>query len=168
MTLLEQLQSATEGSWELDAAIALALGKPQAYFNSFDKDTDGNPHEGFAVVDGPDCFDEPTWGGGGRTWTAECYTTNLQDAVSLEVPGYIFRGVVSNSYATDSVYQVIPESVTAWSAYYLPIDRHRPPGEIIGQHDDMKLAVCIAIIKAHQSKGPKLTDRQKQVIDDLV
>lgn len=54
--LIARVEAATEGSRELDAEIALAIGGPHAYFA------------------------EPTWSGGGREWVAPRYTGFLDSA----------------------------------------------------------------------------------------
>lgn len=83
--LLERVKAATGPDRKLDGDIAYTLGLPQEFFNSFSKDVDGYPFPGFTpeAVDGPDCFDGPIWGGGGRTWEAPQFTASIDAALAL-------------------------------------------------------------------------------------
>jgi hypothetical protein len=93
--LIERLEQGTGADRTLDGDIALALGLPQAYFDSFDTDDNGrSPFTGFKEVDGPECFfGEPEWAGGGRSWVAPVFTASLDAVISAmeqKLPGWVW------------------------------------------------------------------------------
>lgn len=131
--LLTQLQNATEGSRELDAEIAVA---------TFYQEPD--THGDSAYVKLPhkhdDCAAGTYWlvsRSGMSLRTAPHYTTNLQDAVSL-VPERC-------QYAVGNMYQ--PDG-----HFYAEVSSE-DTGQGLGKASTGPLALCQAIIKAHQSKA---------------
>jgi hypothetical protein len=81
--LRDKVRQAQGADRFIDADLALLAGLPQEFFISFEEDIDGYPFGGFAAVDGPACFDDARWGGGGRSWEAEDYTASADAALGL-------------------------------------------------------------------------------------
>lgn len=113
-SLLQKLQSATEGSRELDIAIAAEFSAESESIVEF----------------------------GTRAWECPNYTTNLQDAVSLVPEGW--------RYLMDKR----PYAESRQDGYRAEVYRQGSP-ETPETHwgPTMALALCIAIIKAHESKA---------------
>lgn len=149
MTLIERLEAAEEGSRELDAEIALAIRAPQEYFSRFDKDTDGYPWPGWSDVDGPECYDDAIWGGGGRGWTAPQYTTSIDAALTLipKDPANPGKTMLwSIAYDEDGVAGARSYCAALGKGYH-------DPEFIYGHHDTSPAtALVIAALKAREVK----------------
>ncbi|MGI9489331.1 MAG: hypothetical protein ACR2RF_26275 [Geminicoccaceae bacterium] len=112
--LLQKLQSATEGSRELDMAIARLMNYP----------------------------------------SGKClhYTTNLQDAVSL-VRSRFPRHTWTAQYDPEDDECIAELMGPDWVGGPETGGTYRPGPEIVLKGDRVPIALCIAIIKAHEARA---------------
>lgn len=118
--LIERLEQGSGADRALDGDIALALGMPQAYFDSFDTDENGrSPFTGFKEVDGPECFfGKPEWAGGGRSWVAPAFTASL-DAVTAVIDERLAGWEwLKRSPLVMTIYQPSDEDDDFWPAHF--------------------------------------------------
>ena len=138
--LIERLEAAEGGSRALDAEIALAIGAPQEYFRRFDKDALGQPWAGWDDVEGPECYDDAIWGGGGHGWTAPHYSSSIDDARALIPEGWWIESL-SEDVA------VSRESLTRLGAS-VKLEQYEHSAQ--GQAATIPLAIVIAAVKAQE------------------
>ncbi|MEN5278124.1 hypothetical protein ABE527_14375 [Brucella sp. TWI432] len=75
MTLIDILSKLDGPDREVDGIIAETFGYPQEVFGS---------SFGTAYVDGPDMhYDEATWSGEGKSWSAPYFTASVDAAIAL-------------------------------------------------------------------------------------
>ena len=94
--LLAKVQAATGPDREIDAALALLAGEPQTFFGQF-----GLSLDHFGEVDGPECFRDARWAGGGHSYVAPTYTASLDAALALierVLPRWSLRLSLSEGY----------------------------------------------------------------------
>lgn len=139
LSLLEQLQNATEGSRELSDALLLACGWCK------DTITDRKAEMTYWRYTTPDGERGDPFG------HAPDPTQNLQDAVSL-VRERFPRHLLTVQYDPDDDESTADLLGPEWVGGPETGGTYRPGPEVVLKGDQMALALCIAIINAHESK----------------
>jgi hypothetical protein len=130
--LIERLEKARGPDRHLDAAIALHVGAPKAFFESVGVSFDDG------TVDGPDCFDDAIWGGGGHSYEALRYTASIDAALTLVPAGWGFKADCGLGYGNSFTVGHVGQN----KLYDQP--------EGFGAGNTPAIALCIAALRARE------------------
>jgi len=131
-TLIEQLETAREGSRELDAEIARVLG-----YEAFDRSAQSFG-DTWCMKDGDAIRDLPRW------------SSNLQDTVDLVPEGWAWELSHDRNPAAKPPWSTWEGSAFIWEANHDPNNPRTPSGGC-KRAATPQLALCAAIVRAKSS-----------------